>query len=440
MSFAEFIEDKISSLELHTLSESHPLGHEIDKFAKNNPGGIKGFVESLGTWAKGHPGNVLSILHAIRPVLSVKNITIVTSYEGVKDVLGRDGDFAVTYGQKMEMITENAGFFLGMDDSLTKGFTDRSNMQMLFRRDDIPTIVKPLIDKLCQSKLEKLKPGFDLVSDYLQFIPAEFAIQYFGFSKIQKEWLYETTAGLFEYLFIDVTDNPIIAKRAEFHAKEIREKLDIEISLASAPADTVLGRGLALHKAGVPGFDPVNLRNNMIGLLIGLVPTTSKSAVMAYDYATSTDERAVAFKEYFKSSDDKSFQAYVRELTRINPINPGLFRKAIQDTTISSGGKTYKIPKGNMVFIGTYTAMRDKNHILEPVNIIPDRPDSAYLTYGYGLHACFGRYINDLHVSSLLYNCFKHGFFYREDGSDGDLVFDGAFPAHLKLKIQTTLE
>ncbi len=436
MEFINFLETKLATLKPSSLDTKHPLGHEIDEFADKNPQGIKGFVETLGTWAKAHPGKILTVLHALRPVLNIKNVTVVTSFEGVKQILGNDSDFAVTYGPKMDMITQGAGFFLGSDDAETKGFMARTNMQMLFRRDDVQTLVRPMIDKLGQAKLATLQPGFDLVADYLKFLPAEFAIGYFGFQMVNPEWLYRVTAGLFEYLFIDVTNNPVITKNAEGFAEELRAKLDAEIALGTAPAESVLGRGQALHRAGIAGFDAVGLRNNMLGLLIGLVPTTAKSAAMAYDYACQTQDGAEAFFNFFRNNDYPAFQAYVRELTRLNPINPGLFRKAHSDACVSSDGHNYKIPAGNMIFVGTYTAMRDKQNLPDPLQIIPGRPDSAYLTYGYGLHACFGRYINDLHVAALLYNCFKAGHMVRADGPEGDLHFDGAFPSHLKLKSQ----
>jgi cytochrome P450 len=195
-----------------------------------------------------------------------------------------------------------------------------------------------------------------------------------------------------------------------------------------------LGRGLALHKAGASGFDGVNLRNNMLGLLIGLVPTTAKSAAMAYDYGTRTPADAQAFFAVFRNGDAAQFQAYVRELTRLNPINPGLFRQAVRTARVHSGGRAYEIPEGNMIFVGTHTAMRDAAVLPDPKAVLPGRPDSAYLTYGFGLHACFGRYINDLHVAALLHHCFAAGHLERAAGNAGDLVFDGAFPARLVLK------
>ena len=432
--FIDFLKEKTHLLSSGDLNESHVLGHEIDEFAAANSGGFRGYVESLGSWAKEHPAKILSLIHAVRPLLTVKTVTLATSAELVKDILAREGDFAVTYGPKMQMITQGAGFFLGQDDNETLGFTNRTNMQMLFRRDDVPGVVKPLIAKLAKARLAQLQPGFDLVSDYLKYLPAQFAIEYFGFTKVACEDLYRITAGLFEYLFIDVANNPKMALLAEGYAKELRELLDAEIALGQAGENTVLGRGLHFAKAGVPGFDPVNLRNNLLGLLIGLVPTTAKSAAMAYDYGTRTEKDAAKFYDYFDSHSFEEFSAYVRELTRLNPINPGLFRKANADVSVISKGKQHTIPAGNMVMVGTFTAMRDATAMVHPDEIIPGRADSAYLTYGYGLHACFGRYLNDLHVAALLHHCFSAGHKLRREGAAGDLIFDGAFPSKLQLK------
>lgn len=438
MSFADFISSHRHHSDPGSLSPTHALGHELDRQADKDPHGVRGFVESLGTWAKEHPGRILEVIHHIRPVLVVKNVCIATGYEAARDILSRDGDFAVTYAPKMKMITEGANFFLGMDDDEPKGFSDRTNMQMLFRRDDIDKIVAPLIRSLCERRLVELKSQsqkFDLIKDYLKLIPAEFAIAYFGFKNIEKLWLNQITQTLFEYLFIDVVGDPQLAEEAEAAAADLRTHLDAEIAADQAGADTVLGRGAALRKVGTPGFDPVNLRNNVIGLLIGLVPTIAKSASMAFDIATQNPALNADFRVCFAKRDYRLFQAFVRELTRLNPINPGLFRHAAHDTYVTIGGSNHKISKGALVFTGTFTAMRDKAFVPDPLSINTSRPDSAYLTYGYGLHACFGRFINDFHVAQLLYSLLESGAWARLPGKEGDLVFDGAFPAHMQVSL-----
>lgn len=434
MSFATFVTKLVEGENLEDLNEKHVLGHELDREADKNPEGLTGFVHRLGTWAKEHPDTILRVLHKLRPVLTIKNISVVTSYDGVKDVLSRDADFAVTYGPKMEMITDGAGFFLGMDDN-TQGFVARNNMQMLFRRDDFEGIVKPLVTSLCQSKLKHQKQSFNLVEDYLKPVPSLFAIEYFGLQQTKPEWLTGVTQTLFEYLFIDVVNDKVLGELAKEAASELRQQLDKEIAATSPDADTVLGRGVKLHQAGMAGFDPVSLRNNVLGLLIGLVPTIGKSAAMAFDFATQDADKAPHFYQAYADRKNKPFVQYVRELMRLNPINPGLFRKATRDTSIYSGGTAHAIKKDTLVFVSTYTAMRDAKFIQQPEQVVYERPESDYLTYGFGLHACFGRYISDFHVAQLLESLLDSGGFQREEGTAGDLMFEGVFPSQLMVKI-----
>ncbi|MDX1489905.1 MAG: cytochrome P450 [Pseudohongiellaceae bacterium] len=433
MSLMTFLKDRLQGISLDDLHEKHPLGHELDEFAKMDGTGIAHFTEELTNWAKGHPGKILSALHKLRPVITIKNISIVTSFDAVKDVLSRDQDFNVTYDDKMRAITEGAGFFLGWDDDSVKGASDRINMQLAFRRDDIDIIIKPLLKKLADKHSPALKENKDLVADFFTPIPAEFAIEYFGFSKIQPQWLHKVTAGLFDYIFIDIANTPQVTSRALEYAKELREALDNEIALGEAGGNTVLGRCLKLRDDNVPGFDDTNIRNNILGLLIGLVPTTAKSAAMAFDYATQSFEQAQATRQYFQSNDLDSAVSYTKELTRLNPINPGLFRKTSAEVELFSFGNRHVIPKGNFVLASTYTAMRDSKFITKPLTVAPGRPNSNYLTYGVGLHSCFGRYINDLHVGSLLYYAYQASPLERCEGSEGDLIFEGAFPKSLKL-------
>ena len=434
MSFTTFVTQLIEGKHITSLDETHPLGHELDREADKNPEGFKGFVHGLGTWAKEHPETILNVLHKLRPVFTVKSVSVVTSYDGVKDVLGRDADFAVTYGPKMKMITDGAGFFLGMDDEIAKGFVARTNMQMLFRRDDFEALIQPMIKELCEAQLRNQGHTFNLVEDYLKNIPAKFAMQYFGLTQMKHEQLIHITQTLFEYLFIDVIDDAGLAKEANQAAIELRHALDEAIEQTNPDAETVLGRGVKLHQAGVAGFDPVSLRNNVLGLLIGLVPTIGKSAAMAFDYATQDAEGAQALFQAYQNKKTQPFQQYIRELTRLNPINPGLFRKANADTHIISGGTQHAVKKGTLIYVSTYTAMRDAKFIQQPEAILYDRAASDYLTYGFGLHACFGRYISDFHVAQLLESLFDKGHFQREEGSRGDLVFKGVFPSQLIVK------
>lgn len=421
---------------LHEDSAVRELGHEIDRHAAGNAEGIAGFVGRLGTWAKEHPGAILNFLRHVRPVLRVKNVCIVTSHAGCAHVLSEHNDFAVIYADKMKMITEGDNFFLGMDDDEPAATTARSAMALVFRREDMRDVVAPGIEALCGRALADVKPRFDVVSEYLRLVPARFAIQYFGFSAaVDPVWLLEATQTLFEYLFIDVENDPVLAERAAAAAARMRSVLESEIASGGDPAnaDSVLARALRLSATGHAAFSPRAIRNNFIGLLIGFAPTTAKSAAMALDLLTRDAEQAAATVRAAQGP-FMDFQALVREATRLNPINPGLFRKARRDAVIWSDGEATQVAKDTLVFVGTSAAMRDPRHVPDPLALQPHRPESAYLTYGLGLHACFGRYINDFHIAMLLRTLLAPGDVRRADGPEGDLAFEGPFPRRFILE------
>ena len=418
--------------------ETHPLGHELDRFAKDDAEGIKGFFQGLGTWLKEHPRHVLTRLRRVRPVfyLEKKQLAIVTAYETVRDVLSRDHDFAVVYGPKMRVLTGGADFFLGVDDDNVEAHTARVNMDLGFRRDQIENQMIPRIARIADETLDSLGARFDLVDDYLKIVPARFAIETFGLQDCDPKWLSKTTQALFEYLFIDVENSPVVLAEAEAAAAPFRDLLDASIASGKAGPETVIGYGLTQHAAGFAGGDPLSLRNNILGLIIGLVPTTAKSAAMAFDYATQDLEKQADFFKAHDTGDAPAFNRYCRELTRLHPINPGLFRIARRDTVLNYNGNAREIKAGTKVFASTATAMVDKKVLEDPLEIRLDRPETHYLTYGYGLHACTGRYLNDLHISRLLSRALARGRVDRVADTAGDLKFDGKWPSSLTVEIK----
>ena len=70
-SFTAWFSNIVESNNYDYLDETHPLGHELDQQADKNPKGFIGFVHLLGTWAKEHPGNILKVIHKLRPVLTI---------------------------------------------------------------------------------------------------------------------------------------------------------------------------------------------------------------------------------------------------------------------------------------------------------------------------------------------------------------------------------
>src|SRR3954464_2055611 len=148
-----------------------------------------------------------------------------------------------------------------------------------------------------------------------------------------------------------------------------------------------------MQAAGLPGMDDLAIRNNLIGLVIGAVPTTSKAAVLALDQllhppaalpaaaALALDQRlerpgAVAGAQRAARADDDALLArHIFEALRFNPVNPVIYRRANRDTVVAAGTlRARKIRHSTMVLAANYSAMFDRFKLYDPESFRTDRP------------------------------------------------------------------
>jgi cytochrome P450 len=129
---------------------------------------------------------------------------------------------------------------------------------------------------------------------------------------------------------------------------------------------------------------------------------------------------------------------YVLEALRFNPHNPGAFRIAAEDYVVAKGTlRATEIPKGTRVLAATQSAMFDKLKVDEPESFRVDRPAHVYMHWGYGLHTCFGRYINETQIPLIVQAVLKRKNLRRAAGNAGTLQYDGRFPASMTLQFDT---
>ncbi|MDP9171074.1 MAG: cytochrome P450 [Acidobacteriota bacterium] len=133
-----------------------------------------------------------------------------------------------------------------------------------------------------------------------------------------------------------------------------------------------------------------------------------------------------------RADDDALFAQYVFEALRFNPNNPGLFRITAEDYTLAKGRlHATLIPKGTSLLAATQSAMFDDCRVDSPHEFQVGRPDYIYMHWGYGLHTCFGQYINAVQIPGILKALLKRQGLRRADGPDGQLQYDGPFPSKL---------
>jgi cytochrome P450 len=364
---------------------------------------------------------------------------LVSRRADVLDVLSRDEDFGVVYGPRMEMITGGSNFFLGMQDTPT--YTrDVSNMRLVVRRDDVPSIITPFVSAKAAALVAQAPGSIDVPEALTKPAAAALLDHYFGTPGPSVPDIADWTTTLFWYLFIDLKSDPTLDAKAEGVAMAFRDWMDEHIAARKADGgtspDDVLGRCLAMQAAGLPGMGDRDIRNNLIGLLIGELPTLSATANLALDELL---DRPAAFAGACKAArdgDDALLAAYVFEALRFRPLNPVIYRRALRDASVAGGRlRGRHIPKDRMVMASNLSAMFDPLTIPDAASFRTDRPWEVYILWGYGLHTCFGAHINRAVLPALLKPLLAKPGLRRAPGAAGRLDDGGTpFPVHLHLE------
>ena len=403
-------------------------------------------------------GPVLQLAEAQRAIFAVArgalpNIVIKTkvvkAYENtgtafvarasdVIEVLDREADFAVVYEPKMRAITGGENFFLGMQNSAQYQH-DTSIMRLAMRRDDVERVVAPLARRKAVEFANAHPKRIDLPQDLTLRVPAAIVAEYFGAPGSTEQDVISWATYLFWYLFVDLEGTKEVETKALAAAKNLRDSIDTAIAARKKSGqrkDDVLGRALKLQAAS-PEFTDLAIRNNLVGLVIGAIPTISKATVQAVDQLLDRPAALAGAQAAAQAGDEALLGAYVFEALRFNPVNPVIYRRATRDVTIAASTlRARRITEGTMVLASNLSAMFDPLHIPEPEEFRVDRPWGDYILWGYGLHTCFGAYINRAVIPALILPVLARPNLRRAAGAAGQI--DGGdtpqFPQHFVLE------
>jgi cytochrome P450 len=363
---------------------------------------------------------------------------IVTRYQDVVEVLDRNADFEVVYEPKMRAITGGENFFLGMQDTALYE-RDVSNLRLAMRRDDVAAIVEPAARRLAEQLVAKQTNRIDVPKDLSLLVPTAIVTDYFGVAGAENNDLIDWATLMFWYLFIDLAGDPAITSKALDAAASCRSAIDAAIvsrKAAGVAKDDVLGRCLVLQKANQPGMDDLGIRNYLIGLVIGAIPTISKACVQALDQLLDRPQALQSAQAAASGGDSALLAAHVFEAFRFNPVNPVIYRRAACDATIAAGSlRARKITKGTMVLASNLSAMFDPLKIEAPESFRTDRPWGEYMLWGYGMHTCFGAYINRAVMPAILKPLLAKPGLRRAAGNAGRIDTGGTpFPQHFSVE------
>ena len=391
--------------------------------------------------------HIFAVLRAFWPNISLNRVliksydntgtVIVTRRDDCLDVLSRDADFEVVYGARMRKLTEGENFFLGMQPGWD--YTrDVSNMRLAARIDDVPKIVLPRAQERAAAIVAASGGKIDIVQELTLEVPWDMTATYFGTGG-ERETMAEWTTNLFWYLFADLSADEQLDVTAMGDAAALRDYLDNAIAARKAKptdADDVLNRCLALQGADMPGMSDLGIRNNLLGLLIGAIPTISKASCFAIDELLNRPEQLAGAQRAADAGDDALMANYVWEALRFNPFSPLLYRRATRDTTIAASTlRRVRVKKGQMVFSTTASACFDRYQVPAPNSFRTNRPWETYIIWGYGMHLCFGAAINRAVIPAILKPLLLQKNLRRAAGDAGQINNGtSAFPQHFHLE------
>jgi len=363
---------------------------------------------------------------------------LVTRYDDVRDVLRREQEFGVVYGPRMMQVTGGRNFFLGMQDG-PDYVRDVTNMRMVVRQADLPGRVVPLLARTADSLVAAAGSAIDVPAGLTRRVPARLLAEYFGTPGPDEDTLIEWATLLFWYLFNDLNADPALDARALAAAAGLRAWLDGEIARRKASPssrDDVLGRCLVLQGAGVPGLDDLGIRNNLLGLIVGAIPTQSKAAVQALNQLFEQPGALRGAQDAARAGDDALLTRHVLEALRFDPVNPLIYRYANCDAVVAPNTlRAQRVPAGAMVYAATLSAMFDPLRVSEPRSFRTDRPWMDYLLWGDGLHTCFGAQLNRVALPLMLKPLLLRPGLRRAAGNAGRIDTEGTpFPVHFRVE------
>ncbi|MEI9927640.1 MAG: cytochrome P450 [Sphingomonas sp.] len=376
----------------------------------------------------------LELLRNLWPVPRLGKYAAVTLYDDVCDVLGRDRDFPTDYNAKLDVITGGQPFFLGLPDG-PAFHRDVSAMRQAMPPSDIPGILVPATLAAAQRRVDAATGSLEIVG-FVRDVTFESLCGYFGTPEPRTGDMKGWAQTLFKFLFADMGNDPALRAQVDVAAPALQAHVDSLIAARKADpgagGDDVLSRALKLQAQGVPGLSDIQIRTALVGFIVAGLPQPAMAAPQALNQLLNRPKELAAAQKAARTGDNATLGAYFFEALRFDPLAPFLMRRAGGDQVVGAGtGHQTTIPDGTLVFALIQSAMMDGRHVENPNTFNPKRPPSDYLSFGFGLHTCFAKAINEATIPLMLKPVLAKPGLRRAPGAAGQLVKSGPFAQSL---------
>lgn len=428
------------------------LGREADQELTLDPGATPLDVSALDklTWKERVLGlcwrpEVFRLLRAVKPVLKVGGLVIVTRYDDVRTVLEHDREFHVE-GHRIHTANGGHGFVLGMQDDPRCPFRRlrahatpdvppshrdyQAWVMQHFKLEDLASL-RPLMREVAERAV-----GYggcvDAVAGVITHVAIAVCREYYGVVlPPERESDFANTAfAVSRWMFDPDKDSRFdgLGPRAAARMRHI-----IQRSIAQSAGDTrdtVIRR---LVQAGVPNAQIVAI---IFGMIAGFVPTSTMAAGHILEVLLSRRDAYEASRAAALVGDDVRLERCLFEAMRFKPLAREPLRIAqvpfrLAKTWLCSG----KVAPGDRVIALTASAMMDQRAVPSPKRFDPEREIPHSLLYGAGLHRCIGAPIASLHAVESLRALLRAGHLRKLKCKPGLKERCGPFPKHMVVAI-----
>ncbi len=423
-------------------------------------------------WIRSEPLPFFRQLREQRPVLETPECTLVAMFTDVRDMLQMPKIFTVDlYKPKMAVTGPDDGYLMAHDDDALH-YREKSLMQGLLNREDLPRVRK-LVAETAKEILGEAGGNIELVSEYCRMVPVHLVQDYFGLDGIDREhlieWSYWNQYDAFNNQPFDMNSDQEYSEIVEMHDKAsqelvayiavliarklVRLKIMNVIYMLLNPVQKLIHRilGMALPErhddmvtrmlrskfAKQVDFPLTRVGVNAGGLLIGAIETTSQAVAQVIEFFIDKRHLKEA-KDKARQSDLSAFDDMVWEALRFVPIRPDIFRQAATDYTIAKGtDHETMIKAGTIVRLLIHSAMFDPHAYEDPDEFIPGRNFYHNFALGFGSHQCMGKYVGMEMIPEMV----RQVVLLDDLKSDGKISYrnrlfpdrDGPFPEAYKL-------
>lgn len=363
-----------------------------------------------------------------------RRIYLVLRTSDVREVLandsGRSAAFSVAdYGDHMR---ETVGdFFLGLDQTAGNSYDVEKELALgaflggtihgsdAFEalRADLTEIVRQETAAAVQSLETVSRREIDVVSDLANKVPVRLVERYFGIPDRDGSLLQDCQEISF-YIFNFFSELPGIRalfrvrRRARKAGARLRENVGREVmerwKILRGPSGPprpqhVLDRLLLSDPTPKDEKEHLDrVRRTLTGLISGALVATVGQFVSAVDRLMdlpADDRRALQYAALAAAhrGNPRPLWNQLREASRFGAVPPFLFRRCRRPFKIARGSAREKtVFPGDLVVVSPMFAGRDPFTFQDPLAFNPLRPDSSYLLFGYGLHACIGAFFGEI--------------------------------------------